>query len=159
MKDSCRALTGLVLFLAGLTLGGLTVYAWLHPLSGPVAAGVEKLPPRRWEATIYLPLEDNHGKRFAPEVWDGALNLLVAEFGGATLGPEQKGCWLDARREVKREPIQLVVVSFEQDRLNTFQEVVRKVGRQLRQEAMYVRYEEPRIDLIAVGSAGPENGG
>jgi hypothetical protein len=153
-----RALIGLVLFLDGLGLGGLGVYAWLHPLPSPVAT-VQKLPARRWEATLYLPLEDNQGKRFVPEVWDGALNLLVAEFGGATLGPEQKGCWLDAEKQIRREPIQLVIVSFEQDRLTTFQEVVRQVGRRLRQEAMYVRYEESRIDLIPVGAAGPEKEG
>src|SRR5262249_57157598 len=54
--------------------------------------------PRRWEATVYLPLADNAGQPFAEGAWQEALEALVVPFGGATLDPPREGCWAHARR-------------------------------------------------------------
>jgi hypothetical protein len=103
---------------------------------------------------VYLPLADSGGQPFSEEAWHGALELLVVRFGGATLGQPQEGCWLDASGRACREPVRPVVVSFSRERLNEFRHAVLAVGRRLGQEAMYVRFEEPRVQLISVGAAG-----
>jgi hypothetical protein len=69
-------------------------------------------------------------------------------FGGATLGTPQEGCWLDARGLVCREQVRPVVISFAAERLDEFRGAVRAVGQFLGQEVMYVRFEEPRVELI-----------
>jgi hypothetical protein len=136
-------LRGLLLFLAGLLVGGAAVYFWTRPAE-------YGLPPRRWEATVYLPLADNDGKPFAEQDWDAALGILVAECGGATLGIKREGVWVDERKQTHRELVRAVVVSFPRDRLDNFRRAVAEAGQRLRQEAMYVRLEEPRVEILTV---------
>jgi hypothetical protein len=122
--------------------------AWEHGpgLLHPPPAVAE--PPRRWEATIYLPAASNDGRRFSEEVWQGAVAVLVDRFGGATLAGEEEGWWLDRERRLHREPVRPVVVSFERHRLGEFRDLVREVGRRLGQEEVYVRLEEPRVETL-----------
>jgi len=136
-------LGGLVLFLAGLIVGGVAVFFWTRPSE-------DGLPPRRWEATVYLPLADNDGKPFAEQDWDDALGILVAECGGATLGIKREGVWVDERKHARREAVRAVVVSFPRDRLDNFRRALAEAGRRLRQEAMYARLEEPRVEILTV---------
>src|SRR5262245_29999136 len=149
------------LLLAGVLTAGLAVGRCTAP-SGDVAARPPAAPsaaarpaPRCWEATVYLPLADNLGQSFEETAWQEALERLVAPFGGATLGSPQEGCWLDARQRVCRERVRPVVVSFAPERLDEFRHAVHAVGERLGQEAMYVRFEEPRVELIPVGAAPP----
>lgn len=109
--------------------------------------------PRRCEATIYLPLVDNEGRLFPEAAWQEAMNGLIVPFGGATLGQPQEGCWLDARQQVRCERIRPVVISFAPERLDEFRVAVHKVGKRLGQEAVYVRFEEPRVELIPMSAA------
>jgi hypothetical protein len=150
-------LRGLVL--AGVLTAGLALGRYTAP-PGDVAARPSDAPsiaarpaPRCWEATVYLPLADNLGQSFEETTWQEALERLVTPFGGATLGPPQEGCWLDARQRVCRERVRPVVVSFAAERLDEFRHAVHAVGKHLGQEAMYVRFDEPRVELIPVGAA------
>lgn len=140
-------LIGAVTLTAGLFVGRNVV----PPVSAVADAADNRLAARSLEATVYLPLADNAGRPFADDTWQVALAVLVEPFGGATLGNAQEGCWLDARGRVLREPVRPVVVSFAPERLDEFRGAVRTVGRHLRQEAMYVRFEEPRVELIPGG--------
>ncbi len=143
---------GLVLFAAGVAAGAGAVVGWQRLHSPPAA----DLPPKRYEATIYLPVVDNDGRRIDEEKWRQAVGGLVADFGGATLGAEQEGWWVDDRRQVHREPVRLVVISFERQRLGEFRAGLRELGRRLGQEELYVRLEEPHIELLPVGGPAPE---
>jgi hypothetical protein len=142
-KHRRRVLWGLGLFLAGLLLGGTAVFFWMR-------AEEEGLPPRRWEATVYLPLTDNAGKPFSEQDWDDAVGILVAESGGATLGFKREGIWVDERKHTRRESVRAVVVSFPRDRLANFRRALVEAGRRLGQEAVYVRLEEPRVEILTV---------
>jgi hypothetical protein len=154
-----RGVIALVLFLAGAAAGGFGVLAWEHGprlLHRPPPPGGE--PPRRWEATLYLPAAANDGQRFSEDVWQDAVAVLVDRFGGATLAGEQEGWWLDRDRRLRREPVRPVVVSFERHRLGEFRDLVREVGRRLGQEEMYVRLDEPRVETLPTEAENPEKG-
>jgi hypothetical protein len=138
-------LMGLAFFLAGIAVGGLIMLAWEE----------HQAASRRWEATAYVPLVDNDGKPFAESEWQEALHVLVSDFGGATVGPPQEGWWLDDGRQVHREPVRPVTVSFERSRLADFRRSIRAVGQRLGQQEMYVRLEEPRIEVLPVASGLP----
>ncbi len=141
-------------FLFGVLVGGISLSliqspSWHRPL---------QTLSRRVEATIYLPTVDNDRQPFSDEKWQAALQVLVDEFGGATLGPPMEGCWAGKSglhppksATLHIEPVRPVTISFEPGRLKRFQELVRQVGRQLGQESTYTRYEEPRIELADVG--------
>jgi hypothetical protein len=142
---------GLLLFTAGAALGGSAVLAWQQAQAVPPAPEpVAEAHPLSWEATLYLPLIDNRSKPFPEEEWLEAINVLVRRFEGATLGEQREGYWLDHNRRVHREPVRPVVISFDRHRLGEFRQTVREVGRRLGQECMYVRLEQPRVELIAV---------
>jgi hypothetical protein len=140
------------MFVVGLAAGGAAVLSWEHGsqwlrrLDQVVAE-----PPRRWEATVYLPVTDGTGRRFSEDNWQGALAELVSHFGGATVGAEQEGWWVDSRSQVRREPVRPVTISFERHRLGEFRESLREVGRRLGQVEMYFRLEEPRVEIVSVG--------
>jgi hypothetical protein len=144
---------GWVVFLAGSVAGGAAVLGWehgrrlLHPPPAPVAE-----PPRRWEATLYLPVVDGDGRRLSADGWQAALAELVEHFGGATLAAEQEGWWVDGRGQLRREPVRPVTISFERHRLAEFRDGVRAVGRRLGQAEMYFRLEEPRVEVLSVGT-------
>jgi hypothetical protein len=121
--------------------------------TSPGEAAAREPAPRHCEATIYLPLANNEGRAFPDAEWQEALHGLVVPFGGATLGQPQEGCWLDARRQVRCERIRPVVVSFAPERLDEFRVAVHNVGKRLGQEAVYVRFEEPRVELIPMSPA------
>jgi hypothetical protein len=148
-----RGVVGLVVFLAGAAAGGAAVLAWEHGprlLHRPPPAAGE--PPRRWEATLYLPAAGNDGRRFSDEAWQEAVAVLVDRFGGATLAGEQEGWWVDRDGRLRREPVRPVVVSFDRHRLGEFRDLVREVGRRLGQDQMYVRLDEPRVETLPVGA-------
>jgi hypothetical protein len=140
-----RGLLGVVLFAAGLAVGGLGVYTWEHRPSSL---------PRRLEATVLLPTQDDKGAAFPDERWQEALRLLVDECGGATVGPPQEGWWQDDSKSITREPVRPVVVSFPKDRLAGFRVAVTEAGRRLGQRAVYVRYEEPRLEILPIAEYG-----
>jgi hypothetical protein len=119
----------------------------------PSPAADDAPAPRRWEATVYLPLADNQGQPFGETEWQQALGNFVAPFGGATLGQSLEGCWLDERGRLCREWVRPVVISFVPERLAEFRAAVHGIGKHLGQEAVYVRFEEPRVALIRPGAA------
>lgn len=141
-----------VLLLAAALIDGPSRQQGARPTGEVVETVPEGLAPRCWEATVYLPLADNEGRSFAETTWHEALEGFVTAFGGATLGEPREGCWLGTRGRVCRERVRPVVISFAPERLGDFRRVVRDAGRRLGQEVMYVRFEEPRVDLISVGS-------
>src|SRR5262249_52452732 len=143
----------IAVFLAGMVVGGSAVFTWTLRdalFNAAPAVSSAEVPPRTWEATILVPVTDSEGRRFDEPDWHRALDILVADFGGATLGSEQEGWWLDARKEIHREAVRPVTISFDRKRLDEFRASVREVGRRLRQEAMYIRLEEPRIEVLTV---------
>jgi hypothetical protein len=133
-------------FLTGIAVGAAGVWWWMPAAS---EAPSSPKPSRSWEATVYLPLNDNQGKPFARDRWAAAVAVLVRRFGGATLGSRRQGLWLNARQRIQMEPIRLCTISFDRPRLDEFRQAMREVGRRLGQESMYVRLEEPRIEVIA----------
>jgi hypothetical protein len=142
------------LLVVSVLTAGIVVGRYAHPHRDAVAGPADspsatgRPAPRCWEAMVYLPLADNSGQPFTEDAWQEALAALVVPFGGATLGTPREGCWLDARGNVCREQVRPVVISFAPERLDEFRTAVRSVGRRLGQEAMYVRFEEPRVELI-----------
>jgi hypothetical protein len=136
---------------------GIAVGSYAPPLrewgARPAEVQASRNPaPKCLEAMVYLPLNDNSGKPFSEEAWQKALEVLVVPFGGATLGTPQEGCWVDARGRVCREQVRPIIISFAPERLAEFRAAVRDVGRCLSQEAMYVRFEEPRVEIVPTGS-------
>lgn len=140
-----RGTIGALLLVMGITLGRVSFTEGSKATSQPL----QQPPSHSLEAMVYMPLADNSGHPFSEEVWQGALAQLITRFGGATLNPAQEGCWLDERGRVQREPIRPVVVSFAPDRLPEFRDAVKSVGQKLGQEAMYVRFQERRIELVS----------
>ena len=133
----------LLVFLLGAAAGAVAMRLWDRPL---------KLPPRRLEATVYLPTAGNPDKPFTQQDWDEAVGLLVKEFEGATLGAEVEGLWRGADGKLQREKVRPVIVTFDTHRLADFRRVLDEVGRRLKQEAVYARFEKPRVELRRTGA-------
>jgi hypothetical protein len=145
-------LAGACLLVLGIALGASGVFLWQHLQTSN--ADLNSLPPASLEGTIYLPLNDNHGIAFTPEQLEEAIKLLIRQMGGATLGDKRRGFWLANDQRVQSEPIQLLTVSFPRGRLDDFRKAVTDMGRRLGQQSMYIRFEEPRIELLDVPRQG-----
>ncbi len=147
-RRSILAGLGLLVLGAALGAGGLLAWQQTNP------ASPDRLAPRSLEGTVYLPLHDNQGKPFPHDQWQGAVEVFVRRFGGATLGDRRTGFWRDGSGKVQGEPVQLLTVSFDRDRLDEFRAATREVARRLGQESVYVRFEEPHVELIERPAAG-----
>jgi hypothetical protein len=90
-----RGVLLLGMFAAGVGVGGTAVHTWQRPQPPAQAEPADNAPPRGWEATVYLPVNDNQRQPFPKEQWQGAVDLLVNEFGGATVGARLEGRWRD----------------------------------------------------------------
>lgn len=146
-----HGLIGVAMLSAGIAVGRYAIpYRDDVARRDQAAATAGRPAPRRWEATVHVPLADNRGEPFSEVVWQAALDVLAGPFGGATLSTPQEGYWLDAGGRVCREPVRPVVITFLPERLDEFRRAVRAAGLRLGQEAMYVRFEEPRVELIHV---------
>jgi hypothetical protein len=139
-----RVLRAVVLFLAGTLTGVAAVLTWQ-------SVAERNTGPAALQATILVPTVDNSGRRFTEDEWQAALGLLSASFGGVTFGAEQEGWWHDARQRLHREPVRVVVVTFDRARLPAFRQAVRELGRRLGQEAMYFRLEPVHVEVLPVG--------
>lgn len=128
---------------AGFLLGGSAVYTWER-----AHQSTENEPQACWEATVYLPMVDNEGRRFTSEEFQAALSVLVNGLGGATLIEEREGYWLDGGNKLCREPVRPVLVSFHPGRLDTFRSTVREVGRRLGQAIVYYRLEKLHVEML-----------
>lgn len=145
MTSLPRGLVAVVIFAVGAAVGGVGVWTWDHGLPSPP-------PPRFWEATVFLPTHDNDGKPFPPERWHDAVDVIVLECGGATVGDPMEGAWADDSRKVQRETVRPVVVSFPRKNLPGFRKAATEAGRRLGQQVVYYRLEEPRIEMLTVDS-------
>jgi hypothetical protein len=145
-----RTAIGVALFLAGCVVGALMILGWQTVNRSTPATG--------WQATLFLPTVDNTGRHFTEEEWRTALMLLTREFGGLTHGPEYEGWWQDAQGALHREPVRVLLVTFDRDRLPAFRRTVREVGRRLGQEAMYFRLEEAHVEVLQVREEKSQKG-
>jgi hypothetical protein len=148
-----RGLTGLALFAAGVAVGSFALPAQgvgRQQVAASAPAPAER-PTRYLEATVYLPLDDNRGRPFSAGEWDAALEGLIARFGGATLDRPLEGYWLDHAGRIQRDRVRPLIVSFPPHRLAEFRESLDALGRRLGQEALYVRYGEPNVEITPVG--------
>src|SRR5262245_16922776 len=135
--------TRVLLFGGGLMIGlvvGLNAPWQAAPPAPARTAEAAGQMPRVCEATLYLPLADNQGRRFSDSEWQEALELVVRPFGGATLGQPQEGCWVGPDKRLCREWVRPVVISFAPERLEEFRRAARAAGNRLGQEATYVRF-------------------
>lgn len=133
-------LVGLVMFvlggLAGLCVRGL----WDPPLLPP---GMES----RWEATLYLPAPVAGEVHLTEDAWKSAVTEFTKPFGGATLASTVEGIWHAENGVLQSETVRPVIVSFRAEQLGEFRERLRNLRARLRQEALYIRYERPLIEL------------
>jgi hypothetical protein len=129
-------LVGVVMFILGGVSTVLTVH-YLHELYHPAhSPGLES----RWEATIYLPAN-------LPD-WETALaEFFLPPFDGATLGAPLEGLWRGQDGKLGREFVRPITVSFPPQHLAEFQARARALGKRLQQEAIYIRYERPFVEL------------
>jgi hypothetical protein len=135
----------LVLLLGGLLAGiGLTLVVQLvGGAHGPISS--------HYQATIYLPTQDNAGQPFSEERWREAIQLLVTRHGGATVGGELEGWWVEeATGKTYREPVRPVVVTLPRGQVGALEQTAREVGAKLSQEAVYFRLEDADVRVISV---------
>jgi hypothetical protein len=143
MRRSIVVLVGLSLVALGAAVGGGIVYLFM-----PRGAATPSSTPRLLEATVLLPTQGNPDKPFSEKEWNDAVGDLARQFGGATLGPLQEGCWIDAHGKLLREPVRPVTVAFRADRETEFRNQLRQLGKRLGQQTLYIRHESPRIEFL-----------
>jgi hypothetical protein len=94
-----------------------------------------------------IPTRRNDGSRVSQAELAGITKSLYDRFGGCTVQPGVTGHWIEAGRHYQDDNL-LVTVACDSDRLAEAETVVRQIGRQLEQKAMWfeVRYfDGPRI--------------
>ncbi|TWT58917.1 hypothetical protein KOR42_23040 [Thalassoglobus neptunius] len=90
------------------------------------------------KVTTFIPIHRNDGSPVSPEELQEISRKVWERFGGATLEGRVEGHWVDEQdgQHYQDTSLKLTVVS-EPERLPELEQLVREIGRQLDQKAMY----------------------
>jgi hypothetical protein len=96
-----------------------------------------------------MPTHDNDGKAIPKQTINGLLRRLEIKFHGITVEGPVRGVWIDSEtgERYADENLKVVVVCERRRYLEARQEVIR-IGRRLRQKAMY--FEVQYMDGVEV---------
>jgi hypothetical protein len=100
------------------------------------------------EALIICPQHDNAGKSLQ-HVKHYAELALCKSFGGCTVS-SAKGSWVSPQGELVTEPVWQLVAACDETVAahNTLRSIANYIGHEGRQDAVYVRYREGRVEII-----------
>ena len=94
---------------------------------------------------ILIPLADNDGREFPPEVFVEIKKAFDRQFGGYTVLGIVEGSWQGQVEQLLR--IQVVVPK---KRIKELRTVVIAIGRRLGQKAMYFNPQAPTAEIIPI---------
>lgn len=88
--------------------------------------------------TTIVPIRRNDGSKVSVREMQRIFDMLTEEFGGVTQEGKTKGQWIDPKDgKLYRDEGWKVSVVCDNDRLARAESIVRQIGRQLEQKAMY----------------------
>ncbi|HJT36375.1 MAG TPA: hypothetical protein VJ783_30410 [Pirellulales bacterium] len=88
--------------------------------------------------TTIIPIRRNKGPKVGAAELQAIYDMLTAKFGGMTQEGQTQGQWIDLKDgKIYRDHGRKVTVVCDNERLVEAESIVRKIGRQLGQKAMY----------------------
>lgn len=102
------------------------------------------------EGQINLPTHDNHGNSLAA-LQEAVIRDVVTAFGGCSVVNAQ-GAWVSEDGTLYREPVSQIVTAYEpsEEKNALLRRIAIKAGIAGTQLAMYVRYADGNVEIIAI---------
>ncbi len=97
-----------------------------------------------------IPTHGNDGIAFSSERITGILGRIAREFGGVSLDGPGRGVWVGLDGTVYDEPSYVLSVACRPDELPTARDIVRWIGKELQQEAMYFEIQDSPVEIISI---------
>jgi hypothetical protein len=110
-----------------------------------------RLSPSRFN----VPLTNNRGRPFDPQVIVDQHRELLGQFSGFTIHPTSQGRWQTRAGRLYQEEVVMYEVAVPGDRVPGLRDVVCRLGRRLGQFAMYFDAPLPSVEIIDL-SGQPE---
>src|ERR1043166_2679408 len=92
---------------------------------------------------IGIPLADNDGREFDPEVIKDVLKVLDRQFGRYTIKGVLEGAWFGQTEKSWR-----IEVDVEPERVHVLRQLVYAIGKQLGQKEMYFNVPPPSVQNV-----------
>lgn len=92
------------------------------------------------KATTLIPVRRNDGSPVPAEEMEDIIQRFTVTFGGCTVDGRTKGYWIDNATVYEDECLKVVVVC-DAARRPELEAIVRDIGRQLGQLAMYLEFD------------------
>jgi hypothetical protein len=109
-----------------------------------------------------VPLTDNEGQPIDPKVIVDLNRELLGRFGGFTIHPTSEGRWQRRAGRMYQEEVVFYEAAVPKARIPHLREVVCRLGRRLKQLAMYFDAPPPSVEIIDLSgrpdAAGPAGG-
>jgi hypothetical protein len=99
-----------------------------------------------------IPVRDNDGKEFPPGTFARILLMLDQAFSGYRIVDPQVGCW-----HGQVEHTHEVEISINPRRIPELKKMVRDIGRELGQKAMYFDAPTPSVEIFDVETGESED--
>lgn len=99
---------------------------------------------------LLIPLAQSDGTPVRPAELRGILQRFLDQFGGYTIAGEVEGGWRSPDGTEYRERNTQVWVAVERREIGRLRRLVRDLGRQLGQEAMYLEVTGGEMEIVRV---------
>jgi hypothetical protein len=95
-----------------------------------------------------VPLTDNNGQPIDPQAIVDLHRELHGQFGGFTIHPTSEGRWQRRAGRMYQEAVVFYEAAVPKEKIALLRDVVCRLGRRLRQLAMYFDAPPPSVEII-----------
>lgn len=99
---------------------------------------------------VLIPMSRNDGSAVTGSEWFGILEKFLVAFGGYTIEGETEGRWKADDGTIYDDRCKRLMVVAEESRKAEFLTIVKDVGRQLGQLAMFTEFSEPNVEILDI---------
>jgi hypothetical protein len=102
-----------------------------------------------------VPLTDHDGRLIDPQVIVDLHRELLGHFGGFTIHPKSQGRWQTRAGRVYQEEVVVYEAAVPTEKVAVLRDLVSRLGRRLKQLAMYFDAPPPSVEIIDLSNDPP----
>jgi hypothetical protein len=99
---------------------------------------------------VFVPVTRNDGSEVSEEEMRGIWKMFWDSFDGLTIDGKTRGFWKDSSGRLYEDECLKLMVTGKPEQAEMFKTIVKAIGKQLGQLAMFTEISKPEIEIIDI---------